>query len=163
MRRFSSRAAGFSLTELMVALTVSAVVLLIGWATWEMGWRETWAAHARAKTSRNTFAALQTVSRDVMRAQTIEVPDPGHTKVDSIQVSVLTSSGLVRRAYRLEGDALIVDRKDEGVAPYEAFDGISALSFKILDAPTNGMVEISCALSARGRTLQMQTVAQKRN
>ena len=59
--------------------------------------------------------------------------------------------------------SLVVFNATGDIVYYEAFDGISALSFKILDAPTNGMVEISCALSARGRTLQMQTVAQKRN
>ena len=68
MRRPTSNVKGFSLTELTVAIAAAAVLFLVGWASWEMGWRETWASRARTETSRNTFVVLQRISNEVMRA-----------------------------------------------------------------------------------------------
>ena len=163
MRRRVIKNSGVALTELMITLTVSAVVMLIGWATWEMGWRETRAAQTRVASSRDAYSVLHVITKEVLRAQKIEVPDPDHASLDSIQLQVNTPTGIERRAFRLEGDALMLDLKDAGVAPFEVFDGLVALSFRILGAPEDGRVEIVCTMRHGGRSLQMRTVVHKRN
>ena len=145
-----------------MAVTASAVLVLAGWAMWEASRREQLTARRRAECSRTTFAILQRISRAVMRAETIDVPDPDHGG-QSIQLHVPETGGTVRRAFRLSGDALIMDLKDEGVSPITIFDEISSLTFTILDAPTNSRVEIACSVMIDGEQVQMQTVASKRN
>ena len=157
------RAAAFTLVELSLAIVAAAVLMLSVWAAWEMGWRETWATQARAETARNAVAVLRSITHEIMRAETIEVPDPNHNKLDSIQLHVPVPGGAVRRAFRLEGDALIMDLKDEAAAPFAAFEGLSELTFTVLDPPVNSVVEISCSCADYGQSTAMRTVAKKRN
>jgi len=157
------RTRGMTLTELAAASAVTAVVLLIAYATLEMGRRGTADVLGLVDTSRNVFNTLRTIEYDIMRAEQIEVPDPDYPEYDSIQVRVPTGAGVVRRAFRQEGDALIMDYKDELDAPYAAFDGVSSLTFTPLDAPTNSIIEIDCVTAGEGHTIHMQTVARKRN
>ena len=161
MRR--RKAAAFTLTEFAVAIVAATVLMLVAWAAWEMSWRQTWATLARSETARNTVAVLRSITHEVMRAETIEVPDPDHNKVDSIQLHVPVAGGTVRRAFRIEGDALILDLKDEVAAPFTAFEGLSELTFTVLDPPMNSVVEISCSCTEYGQAIVMRTVAKKRN
>jgi len=154
---------GMTLTELAAASAVTAVVLLIAYATLEMGRKATSDALGRMETSRNAFNVLRSIEYDVLRAQQIEVPDPDYPSYPSIQVRVPTDTGVVRRAFRKDGDALIMDYKDEADSPHVAFDGVSSLTFTPLDAPTNSVIKIECAAAGQGYAIQMQTVAKKRN
>ena len=161
MRR--RKAAAFTLTEFAVAIVAATVLMLVAWAAWEMSWRQTWATLARSETARNTVAVLRSITHEVMRAETIEVPDPDHDDADSIQLHVPVTGGTVRRAFRLEGDALIMDLKDEAAAPFAAFEGLSELTFSVLDPPINSMVEISCSCTDYGQATAMRAVAKRRN
>ena len=163
MRWFAASRKSMTMVELMVATAISAVVMLVGWASWEMCLRQTSAAAAATEASRNAFYVLDRIRAEVMRASTIQVPDPDHVDVASMQLFVPLSGSTVRRAFRVQNGALVVDLKDEGVASYTAFQGITSLAFAMQDAPTNAMVQISCTCVVNGRQVQMQTVARKRN
>ena len=58
---------------------------------------------------------------------------------------------------------LVVDGKDEGGAPYQAFSGVTSLTFNALDAPTNSLIEIGCTVTIEGESIHMRSVARKRN
>lgn len=163
MRRMRTRSSALSLTELANCIAIAAVIMLVGWVSVEMGRRETVVARARTESSRSVFAVLSRIEHEIMRAATVEIPDPDYPYVDSIQLEVPVSGSTVRRAFRLEGDDLVVDLKDEGVAPYVAFSGISSLRFSFLDSPTNSLVEITCQCDVDGQEIDMRTVAKKRN
>jgi len=152
-----------TLAELLTAATVCGVIVLVGGATWEMSWRSLGLAKSRGETGRNAFGVLNLIQQETMRATTIEVPDPDYPGVDSMQLTVSTAGSSVRRAFRLSGSELLVDRKDEGPAPFAAFDGVSALSFTVLDPPLATQVQITCTSNVDGQQIQMQTVARKRN
>ncbi|GEM_PF-2368329 len=158
-----SHCGGFTLPEMMVATAISVIVVFTALCGWEMSWRESSNAATTAKVSKETFGVLQRIEQEVNRGSVITVPDPAYTNVPSMQVSVPTAAGAKRRAFRLVGNALIVDYKDEGPAPYTAFDHITALTFTIQDAPTNSQVQISCTCTFNGKAMTMQTVAARRN
>jgi len=165
--RFRNYDRAVTIPELMIAIAAAAVLVLAGWAMWEMTRRETVAARARAECSRVAFAVLQRIQQEVMRAETIEVPDPDHATAGTIQLHVPdpdTGPGAtVRRAFRLDGDEFIIDLKDENVAPFAPFDGISGLTFTVQDPPMNSRVLITCSASSKGEQVEMRTEATKRN
>ena len=154
---------GMTLPELAAALAIASVVVLAGGVTMEMTQRETYTSLARTESSHTVFGVLHCIEADVMRAQTIEVPDPDYPNHDSIQLRVPLSSGIVRRAFRREGTTLVIDCKDEADSPRTVFEGISSLSFTALDAPTNSLIEIACTTTNKGQDVHMRTVARKRN
>ncbi len=161
--RCATRRRALTLVELMVCAAIAAILLLTAWATWEISCRETNTARVLGVCQREVFSALRRIEHEVMRAAVIQVPDPDYVMVPSVQLRVLKEGDSVRRAFRLVDGALIVDLKDEGVAPYEAFNGLSELSFSVLDAPTNSQVQIICTGTRNGHSVQMQTVALRRN
>jgi hypothetical protein len=152
-----------TLVELVSASAIAFVVLLVGWASVEMTQRETYATMTRVDTSRSVHGVLQAIETNIMRAQTIQVPDPDYTNVPSIQVQIPLDTGMVRRAYRLEDGFLVVDFKDEANEAFIAFEGVGELEFDVLDAPTNSLIEIVCTVTIREQTITMRTVAKKRN
>jgi hypothetical protein len=152
-----------TLVELAVALAVGFVVVLIGWASVEMTQRETLATMTRVETSRNTQGVMGAIETNVMRAREIRVPDPDYGTADSMELIVASPSGDVRRAYRLDGDRLIIDFKDEQDAPHASWEGVQSLAFDVLDPPTNSLVEITCTVEMGGDPIQMRTVAKRRN
>jgi len=154
---------GATLTELGAAIAIAFVIALVAGVTIEMSNRETHAALMRVETSRSVFATVQSIENNVMRAETIEIPDPDHPDLDSIQMTVPLSSGTVRRAFRVENGWLMVDYKDESNAPYQAFANVTSLAFTSLDPPTDSLIQIACTTSIGGKAIQMKTVAKKRN
>jgi prepilin-type N-terminal cleavage/methylation domain-containing protein len=163
MTRPANRRRGVTLVEMAVAMLIGAIILMTAWVTWEISWRQTVAASNAGACQRNAFSALRRIEQEVMRAEVIQVPDPDHPSVPSMQLRIPNGAGTLRRAFRLQEGALIVDLKDEGVDPYEAFDGLSALSFTLLDAPANSQVRVTCDAAQHGQAVQMQTVATRRN
>jgi len=155
-------ATAFTLAELMIAITAAAVLMLAGFALWTFSYRQMAVARARSTASQTAFAVLQRIEQEVMRAETVDVPDPDHANSDSIQLQVPVDGGSVRRSFRLSDDELIIDLKDEGDV-IVAFDDIASLGFEVLDAPQNTQVRISCRVEVRGEGVDMQTVARKRN
>lgn len=154
---------GFTLPEMMVATAISVIVVFTALVGWEMAWRESSNAATTAKISKEAFGILQRIEQEVNRGATLQAPDPAYTNVPSIQVTIPTPTGNVRRAFRVVNNALIVDFKDEGPAPYTVFDHITAMTFTMLDPPTNSQVQISCTCTFNGRAMTMQTVAARRN
>lgn len=163
MRQPSGQFSGLTMVEMMTALAIGSIVLLVGWSVWEMTWRGVVAARAEAEAARGAFNALQRIEQEVQRGMTLQTPDPAYPNLPSILVTVPTTGNPVRRAFRLVNGNLIVDLKDEGVAPYPAFSGITNLTFNILNAPVNSQVEIVCTCVNNGRSNTMRTVAFKRN
>lgn len=163
MRPTSPVLRGWTMVELMTALAIGSIVLLVGWTVWEMTWRSVVQARAETESARGAFGVLQRIQQEVQRGATVQIPDPAYPGVPSIQVTVPTTSGLLRRAFRLTGNNLIVDLKDEGVAAYTAFSGVTSLTFNLLDPPVNSEVEIICTFTNNGRANTMRTVAVKRN
>ncbi len=159
--RTSARA--LTLVEMLLATAIAAVLSIVGWATWEMGRSDTSTAMSRGEQSRHSFSVLQIIEQEVMRASTIEVPDPDHADVDSIQLHVPTATDVVRRAFRLENGDLVIEMKDEGARPFVAFPGLVDLSFTVLDPPVNSLVRISCTSGDGEQAVIMQTVAKRRN
>lgn len=157
------RNGGFSLSEVMVAIAITVVVMFTALASWEMSWRETSKAATASKVSKEAFGVLQQIEQEINRGQTIAIPDPDYTTVPSIQISVPTASGLKRRAFRMVNGALIKDLKDEGGAPLAVFDHVTTLTFQMLDAPTNSIVQIDCTCTFNGRAFAARTVAYRRN
>ena len=101
------RDVGMTLTELATASAIGMMVVLIGWVTVEMSHRETASTLSRTESSRTLFGAIKTIEDDILRSQTIEVPDPDYPDHNSIQLHIPLESGTVRRAYRLDGTTLI--------------------------------------------------------
>jgi hypothetical protein len=138
-----------------------------------MGWQGVRDERNASLDYENAFGALHAMAEQVQRSNTIQVPDPDNTGVPSMQVLVpplwnpsLGNSaygGNVRRAYRLVGKSLISEWKDEGDAVTTIYTGVSALTFTVLDSPTNTEVQIALSCTQGNRTVQMQTVAWKRN
>ena len=162
MRFPRRRRAAISMVELLIAVVVAAVVMLFVAATWEMGWRQIVVARERSRAADSGFVVLRRIEQEVMRARTIEVPDPDYAGAPSIQLTVPVGSSEVRRAFRLVGDELMQDQKDEGIEPFAAFEDVQALEFTILDAEAT-TVEITCTAARNGRTIDMRTTARKRN
>ena len=160
-RKYTDR--GATLTELAAAIAIAFVIALVAGVTIEMSNRETHAALMRVETSRNVFATVQSIENNVMRAEEIAIPDPDFPDSESIQMLVPLSSGTVRRAFRVEDGWLVVDYKDESDAPYQAFANVTSLTFTSLDPPTDSLIQIACTTTINGKSIQMQTVAKKRN
>jgi type II secretory pathway component PulJ len=163
MRRARQNTASMTLVELMVAILILAVLLLAGWTTWTLGWRGVSDSRNKGDAAQTVFGVLQTIEQDIHRASAVQVPDPDHPSVSSIQMYIPSSTSTVRRAYRLENGAVISDRKDEGPAAYTAFENVSALTFTVLDPPENKQVSITCTADVYGQQSQMQTIVRRRN
>ncbi len=158
------RLRGTTIAELAVAMSIGMIVLLTGWVTVEMSHRETNMALTRTEVSRNVYNVLRSIEDNVLRAETIQIPDPDYPSLDSMQVLVPDGAGgTLRRAFRREGTWLVVDWKDESDAPYHAFSGVTSLTFNALDAPTNSLIEIGCTVTIEGESIHMRSVARKRN
>ena len=154
---------GFTLPELMIAMAAGAILMLVAGTMWIMMHTEARNARIHSECSRTAFAVLRRVEEEVMRAQEIEVPDPDYMSASSMQVRIPDGAGTVRRAFRLDGDTLVIEWKDESGLEHEAFENISALTFALVDAPTNSQVRISCTATIEDEQVQMTTVATKRN
>ena len=114
----------------------------------------------------DAFGVMNSVQEQVQRASTIQVPDPNNTTVPSIQLLVpnqAVPNTTVRRAYRLVGNNLIMEWKDEGVGPVTIFSNVTAFSAVIQNAPTNSLVQITCTCVDGTETTSMSTVASMRN
>jgi len=162
-QRKRTRLQGTTLTELSLAVVIAMVITIVGWAAVEMGHSEILSATARADSNRSVFAVLRSIQENILRASAIEVPDPDYPELDSIQMTVPTETGTVRRAFRLDDHTLVIDYKDEAAAPYGVFEPVEALSFTALDAPTNSLIEVTCRATGRNETINMRTVIRRRN
>jgi len=158
-----SHCGGFTLPELMVATAISVVVVFTALVGWEMSWRESANAATSAKVSKEAFSVLRQIEQEINRGQAILVPDPSYAGVPSIEIAVPTAAGVKRRGFRLVNGALIMDLKDEGVAPYALFDHVTTLTFQALDPPTNSVVQINCTCTFNGRPFAVRTVSARRN
>jgi len=163
MRRTRAASDGLTLVELGVATSIFAIVMLVGYVSWEMGWRGMRDEQNATLAYQNAFNALHTMEEQVQRSNTIQVPDPDNATVPSIQLTLSLNGTTVRRAYRLSGSNLLMQWKDEGFGPKAIFTGVSSLTFTMLDAPNNTMVQLACSCTTGSRTVQMQTVAWRRN
>lgn len=153
---------GLSLVELMVGIAGATILMLASWSLWALSAKQLSESRSVSDAQKNAFQTLRRIEQEVMRASVIQVPDPNYAALASMQLRIPSGTSTVRRAFRLSGDDLIVDLKDEG-STYAAFEGLSSLSFAILDPPANTTVRITCASTVGGKTVQMQTVAYKRN
>ena len=163
LQRKLMRLQGTTLTELSLAIVIAMVVAIVGWVTVEMGHREILTASAHAESNRSVFTVVKSIEENILRAAAIDLPDPDYPELDSIQMTVPTETGTVRRAFRLDNQTLVVDYKDESAAPYEAFGQVDTLTFTALDAPTNSLIEVTCRATVRNQTINMRTVARRRN
>lgn len=154
---------GLTLVELAIAMSTAMVIVLIGWATVEMGHRNALIASARAESNRTIFAVMQSIEENIMQASAIQIPDPSYPDANSIQITVPSDAGDVRRAYRLEAGALVIDYKDEEASAFDAFEGVTALAFTALDSPTNSLIEVTCTTTVDDQAVDMRTVTRKRN
>lgn len=171
LRRAGSR--GWTLTEFVVAMAIFAVVMLVGMTSWEMTWDAIRNENDATLDYQTAFGALETMAEQVERSNTIQIPDPDNKNVPSMQLLVkpvwnssLGNSaygGSVRRAYRLSGNKLIMEWKDEGDTVSSVYSGITSLTFTMLDAPNNTEVQIALTCTQGGRVVNMQTTAWKRN
>jgi prepilin-type N-terminal cleavage/methylation domain-containing protein len=173
MHRSRVASSGWTLVEFAVAMAIFAVIMLVGMATWQMGWDGIRDEQNATLDYENAFSGLHTIVEQIQRSNSITIPDPDNTGVPSIQVLVSplwnTSLGNpsygnnVRRAYRLVGKNLIMEWKDEGDAVSTLSTDFTALTFTMLDAPVNSKVQITCSCTQGNRTVQMETVAWRRN
>jgi Tfp pilus assembly protein PilE len=168
MRHFRTASRGVSLVELGVALVIAAVALLIGTTAWVMGWTQLENMRNASQTYMDAFGVMNSIQEQVERSNTIEVPDPDYTQYNSIQLLVPNGSGSnVRRAYRLVGNTLIMQWKDENVGPVTIFSDVTSFSASILNAPTNSIVQLNCtcvnATQSGTKTVSATTVAYRRN
>lgn len=154
---------GFTLPEVMVAIAISVVVVFTALAGWEIAWRHSSEAATAAKVSKEAFGVMRQIEEEINRGQTVTIPDAAHAGVPSIEIGVPTATGVKRRAFRLVDGAVIMDLKDEGAAPTEIFDHVTALTFQALDPPTNSMVQINVTCTFNGRPFALQTVSVRRN
>ena len=156
---------GLTLTELMISIVAGAVLVLAGFAMWTLSYRLNLAARARAEASQTAFAVLHRIEQDVMRADQIKVPDPDHDHPNdaSIRLRIDNSGTPVYRAFRLSAGQLVIDLKDGSNAPLALFEGISLMTFTVLDVPTNSRVQIDCTVTIKGQQAQMRSVVMKRN
>lgn len=163
LKRSRKTESGLSLVELMITIAAAAIIALTGWMVWMYSIRQTNTGRASATASRNAVSVLERIEQEVMRAETIEIPDPDYAGVPSMQLVVPTDAGDVRRAFRLEDGTVIVHWKDEAQGQVDVFSDISGLTFTILDSPTNSRVEIVCESTVNNESVEMKTIAMKRN
>ena len=154
---------GFTLIELMISIAAGAVLVTMVWTMWQLSCRQIAVARAHVESSSTAFAVLERIEQEVLRAKTIQVPDPDHPADSSIQLQVDTGSGVVRRAFRLAEGTLVVDMKDETAEPVSVYEGIDALEFTLLDPPANSTVAIACTVNIAGQQSVLRSAAKKRN
>jgi len=154
---------GFTLSEMMVALAVSVVLVFTALAGWEIAWRQSSEARTASKVSKEAFGVLRQIEEEIHRGQTVTIPDAAYASVPSIEIGVPTDTGIKRRAFRLVNGALFMEFKDEGVAPTQIFDHVTALTFQALDPPTNSAVQINVTCTFNNRAFALQTVSVRRN
>jgi hypothetical protein len=168
MRHFRTASRGISLVELGVSLGIAAVALLIGMTAWAMGWTQLQSMRNASRTYMDAFGVMNSIQEQVERSNTIEVPDPDYTQYNSIQLLVPNGSGSnLRRAYRLVGNNLIMQWKDENIGPVTIFSDVTSFSASMLDAPTNSLVQLNCTCAngteSGTETVSATTVAHRRN
>lgn len=164
MRYAARRNRAFTLPEMGMAIAVSAIVVLIGWAMIIFAWRVVYQNRVQSDAQRVCFNVVQMIEEDVMRGTKIEIPDPDYTSVPSIQVRIPgTGTATLRRAYRFVSGNVIVQYKDEGIGPYTAFGGVTSMAFAYVNAPTNSIAQTTCTMTAGGATIQVVSTAYKRN
>ena len=154
---------GLTIIELLIAVVASIIIVLIGWIVWEYSIRQTTISRSSAAASRNAFSVLRRIEQEVMRARSVQVPDPDYGSVPSMQLVVPTDAGDVRRAFRLVEGVLIVHWKDEAAGQVDAFADISGLTITALDSPSNTRVQIACQSTVNGESVEMTTIVSKRN
>ncbi len=161
MCRAASR--GVTLVEFMAAFAIFAVVMLVGYAGWQISWMGVRDERNATLAYETAFGVLHAIQEQVQRANSIQVPDPDNSGVQSIQLRMSPKGASIRRAYRLRGGDLIMEWKDEGKPARTVFNDLSSLTFTVLDPPNNTLVRIVCSCTVGGRTVQLQTVAWRRN
>jgi len=157
---------GSTLLELYFVLAISGILMLMGMVTWAGGWSALEGMKYANMAYLDANGVINAIQEQVQRASTIQVPDPNNTAVPSIQLLVPNQANLnttLRRAYRLVGNNLIMEWKDEGIGPVTVFSDVTAFSATILDAPTNSLVQLTCTCVDGTETISMSTVANMRN
>jgi hypothetical protein len=164
MRRFRTIGRGISLIELVVSMAAASVAMLIGLTSWGIGWTQYKNVQYASRAYLDAFGVMNSIQEQVQRCNTIQVPDPDNTGYHSIQLLVPNGSGAnLRRAYRLVGNNLIMQWKDENVGPMTIFSDVTSFSATILNAPTNSLVQLNCTCADGTETISTTTVAAKRN
>ena len=164
MRRSGTIRRGISLVELVVSMAAASVAMLIGLTSWGIGWTQYEAVEYASRAYLDAFGVMNSIQEQVQRCNTIQVPDPDNAAYHSIQLLVPNGAGAnLRRAYRLVGNNLIMQWKDEGVGPITVFSDVTSFTVSILNAPTNSLVQINCTCVDESETISTTTVAVKRN
>jgi type II secretory pathway pseudopilin PulG len=157
---------GSTLLELYFVLAISGILMLMGMVTWAGGWQALEGMKHANMAYQDANGVVNAIQEQVQRASTIQVPDPDNTGVHSIQLLVpnqLNLNTTLRRAYRLVGNNLIMEWKDEGVGPVTVFTDVTAFTATFLDAPTDSLVQLTCTCVDGTETISVSTVANMRN
>ena len=164
MRRSHSTSRGITLVELVVSMASASIALLIGLTAWGVGWTQYENVQYASKAYLDAFGVMNSIQEQVQRCTTIQVPDPDNAAYHSIQLVVpQQGGGTVRRAYRLVGNNLIMQWKDENIGPLTIFSDVTSFTAAIQNAPTNSLVQLNCTCADGTETISMTTVAWKRN
>jgi hypothetical protein len=166
MRGFHATSRGVTLAELAVCVAASSIALLIGLTTIEMGWRGVRDIQYANVAYQNAFGAMNSIEEQIEQCNTIQIPDPDNASVNSIQVLVPNQANpgtTLRRAYRLVGNNLLMQRKDEGNNTLTMFSNVTSFTATMLDAPTNSLVQLNCKCAAGNEAISISTVAWRRN
>ena len=164
MRRFHTAGRGVTLLEMIVSMASASIAMLIGLTAWGVGWTQYKNVEYASRAYLDAFGVMNSIQEQVQRASTIQVPDPDNTTYHSIQLLVPTQAGgTVRRAYRLVGNNLIMQWKDENAGPLTLFSDVTAFTAAIQNAPTNSIVQLTCTCADGTETISMSTQALMRN
>jgi Flp pilus assembly pilin Flp len=172
MRRFHATSYGATIIELQYALIIGAIVMVMGMISWVGGWKALEGMKYANLAYQDAYGTMNAIQEQVERSNTIEVPDPDNTGVPSIQllipnVNSETNAGVatnpLRRAFRLVGNNLIAQYKDEGNTSVTLFSDVTAFTATMLDAPTNKLVQLTCTCVDGTETVSTTTVAWRRN
>jgi hypothetical protein len=138
----------------------ASIALLIGMTAWCAGWTQYEGVMKAGRAYLDAFGVVNSIQEQAQRCQTIEVPDPDNAQYNSIQLLVPSQAGgTVRRAYRLVGNNLILEWKDEGIGPTTLFSDVTSFTPTILNAPTNTLVQLACTCADGAETVTMTSVA----
>jgi prepilin-type N-terminal cleavage/methylation domain-containing protein len=171
---------GFTITEMMIALAITAVTTLAGWATWEMCNTQLQDARGTAEAHRTAHAVLRRIEVEVMRGSTLTLTNPGPSQGTTLQVGVKVGTSMVTRAFSVSGNALLVTNTTAGgvTTTIGTFPGVTGLSFAFDNDthsprwwPDGTRLIVSCTCVSNGinnslingMTAQMQTTVFRRN
>jgi hypothetical protein len=162
MKRFHATGRGVTLLELVVSMASASIALLIGLTAWGVGWTQYENVQYASRAYLDAFGVMNSIQEQVQRCSTIEVPDPDNAQYNSIQLLVPNQAGgTVRRAFRLVGNNLIMQWKDENVGPLTLFSDVT--SFSAVIQPVTTLVQLTCTCADGTETVTMTTVACMRN